>query len=107
MSINPSSCISHIALDRDITSVMRHEPLLLCIDDEMRPLIMRQLLLESEGYRVIKDQLLVRTTGAELAAKLKNLRPGIPILLLTGAVLTSSFALIKLLISKQFPTVAV
>jgi len=86
---------------------MPRVPLLLCIDDEMRPLIMRQLLLQSEGYKVITastsedainavkqnpvdlvitDQLLVMTTGIELAAKLKNLRADIPILLLTGLV---------------------
>jgi two-component system, OmpR family, response regulator CpxR len=86
---------------------MPHKPLILCIDDELRPLVVRQLLLESEGYKVITastaeealdcvgtnsvnliitDQLLVKTTGIELAAKLKKLRPSVPILLLTGLI---------------------
>jgi two-component system, OmpR family, response regulator CpxR len=86
---------------------MPHKPLILCIDDELRPLVVRRLLLESEGYKVITastaeealdcvgtnsvnliitDQLLVKTTGIELAAKLKKLRPSVPILLLTGLI---------------------
>jgi CheY-like chemotaxis protein len=78
--------------------------LILCIDDELRPLVMRQLLLEAEGYKVITastevealeagpvdlvitDQLLVKTTGTELASRLKKRRPGIPVLLLTGLI---------------------
>ena len=86
---------------------MPRKPLILCIDDELRPLVMRRLLLEADGYKVITastaaealdcvrnnsvnliitDQLLVKTTGIELAAKIKKLRPGVPILLLTGLI---------------------
>ncbi len=77
----------------------------LCIDDEPVALKMRTLVLEHEGYRVLaassadealnlfasenidlvlSDHLLRETTGAQIAAKIKMMKPNVPVVLISG-----------------------
>ncbi len=79
---------------------------LLCVDDNQSALHVRQLVLESAGYSVlvasdsatamelfssstvdmvISDHFLQDTTGTELAAAMKRLKPKIPIVIISGA----------------------
>lgn len=79
----------------------------LCVDDNVTALRVRKLVLESAGYSVLAtedaenaiqlftstdvgivltDYFLQGTTGTELAAEMKRLKPGIPIVILSGAV---------------------
>ncbi len=79
----------------------------LCIDDNATALHVRKLVLESAGYSVltaddaktamqlftstdvdivVTDYFLQGTTGLELAAEMKRLKPKIPIVILSGAV---------------------
>ena len=75
---------------------------ILCVDDEQNALLMRKLVLEKAGYEVVTassaaealtamsvktfdlvlaDYVMPRTTGAELAASIKALHPGVPVIL--------------------------
>ncbi len=79
----------------------------LCVDDNVTALYVRKLVLESAGYSVLTaddaktamqlftstdvdiiltDYFLQGTTGVELAAEMKRLRPRIPIVILSGSV---------------------
>jgi two-component system response regulator CpxR len=79
----------------------------LCVDDEANILMLRRMLLSIAGYAVltatnaddalglfrrnpvdlvITDQLLLGTTGTELAAQMKLFKPHVPIVLLTGLI---------------------
>jgi CheY-like chemotaxis protein len=79
----------------------------LCIDDDLTALYIRRLVLESAGYfvlyagdtktameiftdtdvdLVLSDHFLQETTGMELAAEMKRLKPNVPIVILSGAV---------------------
>jgi len=81
-------------------------PLLLCIDDAEVALRVRKLLLTSAGYRVltaasgeeglelfkqnpvdlvIADHFLSNKTGVEIAEEMKELRPEVPILIVSAA----------------------
>lgn len=83
----------------------RH-PLVLCIDDAEVALRVRKLLLANAGYRVltaasgeeglaafkenpvelvIADHFLSDTNGLEIAAAMKALKPGVPILIVSAA----------------------
>jgi CheY-like chemotaxis protein len=78
---------------------------ILCVDDQELPLKLRQLVLEKQGYRVITansassameliakhhidlvltDQLMPGGTGIELAKSVKQVRPGLPVVLISG-----------------------
>jgi len=80
-------------------------PTILCVDDEASRLYFRTLILESQGYKVIAgtsaqeglklfkanqvdlvitDHLMGRATGTVMAAEMKRLKPGVPIILLSG-----------------------
>jgi len=82
------------------------EPLVLCIDDAQVALRVRKLLLASAGYRVltaatgeegleifkanpvelvIADHFLSNKTGLEIAAEMKELKPEVPILIVSAA----------------------
>ena len=85
---------------------MREQPAtILCVDDEEPALQVRKMVLEAQGYRVlgascaeaalelfctnhvdlvITDHLLSTVTGTELARRMKQLKPTVPIALLTG-----------------------
>ena len=81
-------------------------PIILCVDDDATGLRFRQLILEAKGYRVLSaasaeagmdafqenavdlvvaDHMMGRSTGTAMAAALKRLRPGVPVILLTGS----------------------
>ncbi len=81
-------------------------PLILCIDDDDISLRVRKLLLASVGFNVltansgedglelfkhnlielvIADHFLSDKTGAEIAKEMKDLKPGVPILILSAA----------------------
>jgi CheY-like chemotaxis protein len=81
-------------------------PLILCIDDAEVALRVRKLLLADAGYRVltastgeqgltafrrnpvelvIADHFLSDTSGAEIAAEMKQLKPEVPILIVSAA----------------------
>ena len=78
---------------------------ILCVDDEPNSLILRKLVLEKEGYRVLpassaaqavevfsrekvdlvlSDQLMPGGTGTELAKKIKNVSPDLPVIVISG-----------------------
>ena len=80
---------------------------LLCVDDNQRAVQVRKLVLESAGYSVliandsatavelfsshvvdavISDHFLEGSTGTELAAAMKKLKPAVPIVNISGAV---------------------
>jgi CheY-like chemotaxis protein len=77
----------------------------LCVDDEQTPLILRKLVLEKAGYSVLtansatealeilsrepvdlllSDQLMPGAVGTELARKVKAVYPQLPIIVLSG-----------------------
>jgi CheY-like chemotaxis protein len=79
---------------------------ILCVDHEPTPLMVRRLMLSIAGYDVltaadgdaaltslcrshvdlvITDHFLPGCTGAQVAAEMKRLKPEVPIVLLTGA----------------------
>src|SRR4051812_33098788 len=78
---------------------------ILCVDDEQAALFLRTLVLEAEGYKVltaitaeealsvfkaneihlvITDHVLPTITGSDLAREMKQLKPEVPVALLTG-----------------------
>jgi response regulator RpfG family c-di-GMP phosphodiesterase len=84
-----------------------NEITVLCVDDEANILMLRHMLLSIAGYNVltathaeealrlfrcncvdlvITDQLLLGTTGTELAAQMKLFKPFVPIVLITGLI---------------------
>jgi CheY-like chemotaxis protein len=79
--------------------------LILCVDDEQSGLLMRRLLLESQGYRVMTaengadgisilaneevdlvllDYAMPGPDGGLIAEKMKNIKPSVPILMLSA-----------------------
>lgn len=82
-----------------------HNAFILCVDDEQLPLLLRKLVLEKQGYRVVTagsasdalqalkehrvdlvltDQLMPGGTGTELAQSIKGIRPDLPVVLISG-----------------------
>ena len=82
------------------------KPLILCIDDDETQLALRREILESHGFLVLNasntrdavrilretpvslvlsDHMLRGTTGTRLAAKLKRLKPDVPVVLYSGS----------------------
>jgi CheY-like chemotaxis protein len=80
-------------------------PVILCVDDEETPLILRTLVLRKSGYNVVtansaakamemldsnhvdlvlSDQLMPGGTGTELAKGIKERRPNLPVVLVSG-----------------------
>ncbi|HZQ67669.1 MAG TPA: response regulator [Terriglobales bacterium] len=81
------------------------KPIILCVDDEDTPLLLRKLVLQKAGYDVVtagsalealkiaesqkvdlvlSDHLMPGVTGAELAQQMKAQYPHLPIILLSG-----------------------
>lgn len=79
--------------------------MILCVDDENNPLILRRLVLEKSGYEVItaksgnealeltasraidlvlSDHLMPGMSGAQLAQQLKAKNPNLPVVLISG-----------------------
>jgi CheY-like chemotaxis protein len=90
---------------RVIDRMFLQKTVILLVDDEQNPLILRKMLLEKEGYEVvtasgatealgiistrrvdlvISDHLMPGTTGAELARQIKASWPNLSIILLSG-----------------------
>ncbi len=88
-----------------------HAPLILCIDDDQVALRVRKMLLASAGYEVlvaesgeagfdllkanpvdlvIADHFLSAKTGTEIAREMKELKPNVPILIVSAATETLS-----------------
>lgn len=82
-----------------------HKPIILCVDDEETPLLLRKCVLEKAGYDVItarsgqealaavensavdlilSDYLMPYMDGAELTVQIKANRPTLPVILLSG-----------------------
>jgi CheY-like chemotaxis protein len=82
-----------------------HKPVILCVDDENLPLALRKLVLEKQGYQVVTaasapdamqvlesypvdlvltDHLMPGGTGTDLAKTIKESRPGLPVILMSG-----------------------
>jgi CheY-like chemotaxis protein len=82
-----------------------HKPIILCVDDEEIPLLLRKHVLQKAGYDVLtarsgqealtmaktspvdlvlSDYLMPAMSGAELAAQVKANRPTLPVILLSG-----------------------
>ena len=82
-----------------------HKAFILCVDDEELPLLLRKLVLEKQGYKVVTagsasealqtlnehrvdlvltDQLMPGGTGTELAQSIKGLWPDLPVILISG-----------------------
>lgn len=80
-------------------------PSILCVDDESMPLLLRKLVLEKQGFKVVTassiadalemlkdlkvdlvltDQLMPGGTGTELAEKIKQQWPTLPVVLISG-----------------------
>jgi CheY-like chemotaxis protein len=102
---------------------------LLCIDDEVFNSFTRKLVLESEGYSVlvadsgreglailmsqqvdavILDYLMPEMNGGEVAAEIRRIKPGVPILMLSACleVPSSVIAMVDACLSKgESPTV--
>lgn len=82
------------------------QPVILCVDDKPTPLAIRRMVLERSGYRVIgatsgaqalrilqenhidlvlSDHYLRDERGIEVAAKMKAIKPEVPVLILSGS----------------------
>jgi CheY-like chemotaxis protein len=82
-----------------------NKAVILCVDDEENPLVLRKLALQKAGYDVItarsanealailasctinlvlSDHLMPGLTGAQLAEQIKSQYPGLPVMLLSG-----------------------
>jgi CheY-like chemotaxis protein len=91
---------------RKTGSIRRAKPLILCIDDDETQLALRAQILESHGFLVrnashardairilreapvslvLSDHMLRGTTGTRLAAKLKQVKPDVPVVLYSGS----------------------
>lgn len=84
---------------------MRDKPVILCVDDEDNPLVLRKLVLQKAGYEVVtarsadealsllvngsidlvlSDHLMPGVTGGELAKTIKAKNPNLPVILISG-----------------------
>jgi len=78
---------------------------ILCVDDEENPLVLRKMVLQKSGYDVLtatsgsqaleilgscnidlilSDQLMPGMTGTQLAKEVKALRPALPVVIVSG-----------------------
>jgi len=103
-----STAIAYTSVGAHLTSSSANpeHPVVLCIDDDDLALRVRKLLLSSAGYNVltassgeagleilkhnpinlvIADHFLSAKTGTEIAREMKELRPEVPILIVSGA----------------------
>ena len=83
----------------------RPKPVILCVDDEENPLMLRKLVLQKAGYEVVtansanqaleilttrkvdlvlSDQLMPGATGTDLAKQLKSTSPHLPVVIVSG-----------------------
>ncbi|MBV8207156.1 MAG: response regulator [Acidobacteria bacterium] len=85
--------------------MVQRKPIILCVDDEANPLLLRKLVLEKLGFIVVtaasaaealkifnsikidlilSDQLMPGVTGTQLARQVKALCPGFPVVIVSG-----------------------
>lgn len=85
--------------------MVEHKAVILCVDDEEKPLVLRKLVLQKAGYEVLTansakealdvagsrkldlvlcDHLMPGMTGVELAQEIKGRYPNLPVVLLSG-----------------------
>lgn len=85
--------------------MVQPKPVILCVDDEENPLILRKLVLQKSGFEVLtaasgkealellrthkvdlvlSDQLMPGTTGTQLAEKVKAAHPRLPVVIVSG-----------------------
>ncbi len=90
---------------RQEATLTQSEIVILCVDDEETPLTLRKLVLQRHGFQVVtansagtamemlnsshvdlvlSDQLMPGGTGTELAQRIKQTRPDLPVVLLSG-----------------------
>jgi CheY-like chemotaxis protein len=114
---------SELAYNRAL-SFGNRPALILCIEDERHYLALRKSVLEGHGYHVIgaataeealealrhnpicltvSDHMLRGTTGTRLAARMKQIKPKVPIVLYSG-VEPDSLAHVDAFINKDEPT---
>ena len=86
-------------------TIKRGRPLILCIDDDKAQLELRKQILKNDGFLVlgatnahkalqilretpvslvVSDHMLSGTTGTKLAAKMKKVKPDVPVVLYSG-----------------------
>src|SRR5579864_1435304 len=86
-------------------TIKRSRPLILCIDDDEAQLELRRQILENDGFLVlgatnarkalrilretpvslvVSDHMLRGTTGTKLAARMKKVKPDVPVVLYSG-----------------------
>jgi CheY-like chemotaxis protein len=86
-------------------NLVKNKFVILCVDDEENPLVLRKFLLQKAGYEVItaksamealklacsesvdlvlSDHLMPGLTGTEMARQMKLEHPGLPVVLLSG-----------------------
>lgn len=86
-------------------AMVRRRSMILCVDDEKNPLVLRKLVLERAGYEVVtagsgkealeivssravdlvlSDLLMPGMSGAELAKEIKTQHPEMPVVLISG-----------------------
>ena len=101
----PRRGFSYRAATRSRKSMITRRPLILCVDDEDTPLLLRKIVLQKAGYDVVtassatealeitasqnvdlllSDHLMPGMTGAELAQEVKERHPAILVVLLSG-----------------------
>ncbi len=89
------------------TTDKQQVPVILCVDDEKPALFLRSAVLSGAGYKVltasdsseaiklfadnhvdlvITDHLLVGATGTQLAKKIKEMQPQVPVVILSGVI---------------------
>jgi CheY-like chemotaxis protein len=85
--------------------MVRSSITILCVDDEETPRTLRKLILQKQGYQVVtaasgaealellnrtkidlvlSDQMMPGMTGTELTKSVKAMRPGMPVILISG-----------------------
>jgi CheY-like chemotaxis protein len=100
------------------------KPLILCVEDGATYLTLRKKVLEREGYEIIgvttadealkalhenpicatiSDHMLQGTTGAELARRMKKIKPNVPIIVFSGTV-PQSLQGVDVYVNKGEPT---
>jgi CheY-like chemotaxis protein len=97
----------YLAMAEACAPVQPGKPLILCIDDDEVQLELRKQILENDGFSVLNartateaihmlretpiclvlsDHMLRGTTGTQLAAKMKEIKPDVPVVLYSGRV---------------------
>jgi len=120
----PQQCDKSLLPHNKPLSFGNRPPIILCIEDDRNYLLLRKSVLEARGYHVIgattpedalralrdnpvcltiSDHMLRGTTGTHLAARMKQVKPKVPIVLYSGTE-PQTLANVDAFISKDEPT---